>query len=308
MPSVSPTRRERLFLAVSRVSAKLPAFRGRTRIFLELYKLLGLERRAVAVRTRLREPVPFEAELDLQSWLQRVAFLTGGYEADTVRFLADLYARGGGSGYLLDVGANIGLIAIPFAKLTGRVIAVEAVPDNVRALGRNVALNDAAVAVLPVALGEERKTAFIQVEGDLRAGQGSGTANILPTDSSYECVRQEIRVEMLDALAAAGEIPAGCAVMKIDTDGYDLKVLQGGKDFLRRERPVIFGEFMEHCLHWHGQSVTDVMAFAADLQYEVWRRVEPGWRFTRDVDPRTFQQDLLLVPAERLPSFASLLV
>ncbi|MEO8378507.1 MAG: FkbM family methyltransferase [Acidobacteriota bacterium] len=248
----------------------------------------------------------FDADLDLRSWLQRIAFLTGGYEADTVRFLLDLHTDFGGRGYLLDIGANVGLIAIPFALLSGaeRVIAVEAVPDNVTALVRNVAMNELGgiIDVIPFALGEESKSAFIQVEGNLQAGEGSGTANILPTGSTYDCVRQEIRVETLDALAAEGRVPKGCSVIKIDTDGYDLKVLQGGNRFLTDNRPVIFGEFSLHCLRWHGQSMTDILTFAKHHRYEVWRRVSPGWRFTRDLSA-DFDQDLLLVPSERVHSF-----
>ncbi|MDQ3280467.1 MAG: FkbM family methyltransferase [Acidobacteriota bacterium] len=306
--------RARFFIAVARLSSRLPAFRGRTRIFLELYRLLGLQHRHVAARARLREPVAFNAELDLHSWLQRVAFLTGGYESDTTQFLVQLYALTGAEGYLLDVGANIGLIAIPFARMrdrhTPRVICAEAVPDNVRALRRNLALNqlERDVLVLPYALGDERKTAMIQVEGDLRAGEGSGTANILADDTTHECVRQEITVETLDSLVAAGAIAPRCTVIKIDTDGYDLKVLQGGRAFLHRDRPVIFGEFSAHCLAWHNQSLHDVLAFAASIDYAVWRRLMPNWKFTPAHENDAFDQDLLLVPNERAADYSRYLV
>jgi FkbM family methyltransferase len=298
------TFRSRLFLTFGRLSAHLPPIRGRTRIFLELYRLLGLQHEPVRVRTRLRHPLRFHAELDLRSWLQRIAFLTGGYEADTVSFLRDLRRRMGG-GYLLDVGANVGLISVPFALLDGAVVAVEAVPDNVGMLRRNITLNDAPVTVVPVALGEARKTVRIQVEGDWRAGEGSGTANILPAGSTYACVTQEIVVETLDAIATEGVIPDRCAVIKIDTDGYDLKVLQGGRAFLERNRPVIFGEFSAHCLAWHEQSIEDVRTFAAGLQYDVWCRVPRSWCFRRDVQP--YDIDALLVPRERVDAFSSLL-
>ncbi len=295
----------RLFVCAGRVSRVLPPFRGRTRVFLILYGLLRLDRRRCVTRVRLKRPVPYDAELDLHSWLQRIAFLTGGYEPDTTRFLSDLSARLGSSGYMLDVGANVGLIAIPYAKMgphdSLRVLAVEAVPDNAAALRRNVASNglEKAIAVLPLALGAERKIVDIQVEGDLRGGEGTGTANILPDGSTYECVRQQIEVETLDALAAAGRAPDGCNVMKIDTDGYDLMVLQGAGEFISRNRPVIFGELAKHCLGWHGQSISDVVAWAAKRRYEVWRRVLPAWRWSRDLDVETYEQDLLLVPAER---------
>jgi len=240
--------------------------------------------------------------LDLHSWLQRLAFVAGRYEDETTRFLLQTHRSRGRDGYVLDIGANVGLVAVPLALILGgrspRVVAIEAVPDNIRALQENVALNElqSAVLVLGTALGEIRKTADIQVEGDLAAGAGSGTANLLPDGSTYECERQQITVETLDDLWDAGDVPHGCTVIKLDTDGYDLNVLRGARKFLMAERPVIFGEFSAHCLRWHGQSISDVLAFAEEVGYRVSARVGDTWSFTATFDPTTVAQDLLLVP------------
>jgi FkbM family methyltransferase len=281
--------RGRLYAAIARLSAHLPPFRGRTRVFLALYRALRLEQQHVIVRASLKQPVPYEATLDLHAWAQRVAYLTGGYEAKTTRFLMELRK---GEGYLLDVGANVGLIAIPFARATGaRVFAVEAVPDNAAVLRANVEANQLAgqITVLELGLGDEGKLVDIQIEGDLRAGEGTGTANILPDGSQYECVRQTLRIERLDDL----ELPRGCSVIKIDTDGYDLKVLQGGRAFLERERPAILGEFSAHCLAWHGQTLDDVIAFAKELRYDVLATSHRA----------AFVEDLLLIPVETRERF-----
>lgn len=289
--------RRQLFIAAGRVASRLPRVRGKTRLLLALYKLLGLEGRHIHVDVRLRRPVAFDARLDLHAWLERLAFLTGGYEDDTVEFLAGLHRHDGRGGYLLDAGANIGLISIPFAKLTGRpVFAVEAVPDNVAALRANVARNglEGLITILPFALGDQRGQVRIQVEGDLLPGEGTGTANILPPDSTWG-VQQPVDLATLDT---AG-LPPGCSVIKIDTDGYDLKVLQGGREFLERERPLIFGEFSAHCLGWHRQTVADVAALAAALRYRTLCRVAPGWGFRPYEAGMPFEQDLLLVPEER---------
>ncbi len=302
---------ERIFLTLGRISARLPPVRGKTRLLLGLYRLLKLDRRRVIVRTRLRNPVPYVAELDLHGWLQRIAFLTGGYEADTVQFLLQLHEASPRRGYLLDVGANIGLLTVPFAlSVTGNApaaIAIEPIADNVAALNANIALNGlrSSVHVIPKGVGDEPGIVDIQVEGNLKSSEGTGTANILPAGSTYDRVRQTLTLETIDDLAHAGTLPAGCSVMKIDTDGYDLKVLQGAVAFLRRERPVIFGEFSAHCMNWHGQSVADVAAFAERHGYQVWRRVPRTWTF----EPLTpagaaqFSEDLLLVPAERAHEF-----
>lgn len=300
--------RKQLFISAGRIAAALPSIRGKTRILLALYRLLRLDRERVRVRTRLRKPVSFDASLDLGAWAQRVAFLTGGYEADTVEFLLDLHQRDGRNGWLLDVGANVGLIAIPFAKASGvRVVAVEAVPDNVAALHENVRANalESSVSILSFALGASAGVAQIQVEGDLGPGEGTGTGSILPDGSTYDCVRQEIVVRTLEDVS---ELPPGCSIVKIDTDGHDLKVLQGGVRFLERERPVIFGEFSAHCLAWHEQSLRDVVAFARAVRYDVWLRVHPGWAFQPYEPDIAYGQDLLLVPQERRDRFRAMSV
>lgn len=297
--------RKSLFLALGRIVSRAPRIRGKTRLLLLVYRMLGLEKQHIQVRANLRDPVPFVAELDLHAWLQRVAFLTGGYEGDTVRFLLRLHEWSGSRGYLLDVGANIGLLTIPFARsVTQRplaAVAVEAVPDNLAVLRRNIDLNELqdAIRIVPFALGEVSGTAEIQVEGDLHAGEGTGTANIMPVDSTYECVRQTIVVKTLDELTATG-VPSGCSVMKIDTDGYDLKVLQGGVAFLAQERPLIFGEFSRHCLAWHGQTLADIITFADGNGYEVLQRVPGTWKFTSctPASMAGFNEDLLLIPNE----------
>ena len=299
--------RERMFVAVGGLCKMLPAFRGRVRLFLLLFSALDLRHRHLRTRASLIEPTEYVAELDLHSWLQRIAFLTGGYEADTVRFLLRLQESHGSDGYLLDVGANIGLISIPFvllsladerARETKEVvaIAIEAVPDNYQALQINVALNQLGhhLSVHQVALGETAKTIEIQVEGDLEAGQGSGTANILPDGSTYECVRQTLALHKLDDIG----LPPGCSVIKIDTDGYDLKVMQGSTEFLKSERPVIFGEFSAHCMAWHGQTLNDVMEFATANDYLVLEKLPSMWKFSKALNAQAFLQDLLLVPDE----------
>ncbi len=296
-----------LFVTVSRISSHLPPFRGRTRIFLLLHTWLGLAHQHLEVDARMKQPVRFWVRLDVQSWLQRIAFLTGEYESETVVFLRRLWASRGSKGVFLDIGANVGMISIPFGLMSRDVmvgqpvvVAVEAVPDNVKALRVNIGLNalNKEIRVLESAVGEVEKSIFIQVEGDLKAGQGSGTANILPDGSTYACVRQELKLTTLDLLSASGALGLGCSLIKIDTDGYDLKVLQGATKLLAVDRPVIFGEFAAHCMRWHGQSVDDVENFSGMNGYESFYRVGKTFRFSATRPAAGFVQDLLLVPKE----------
>lgn len=300
------TLAQRCFISAGRVSGALPPFRGKVRAMNAMYKALGLSHKQTMVTSQLRRPTAYRATLDLQSWSQRLAFMEGAYEADTVEFLLRLATCAQRPGYLLDVGANVGLISVPYAlrmtnspqKAAGGpvAVAIEAVPDNFRALQTNVALNGllSQVQTIETALGDDTREIEINVEGDLRSGQGTGTASILPTDSTYVCERQRLQLRRLDDL----ELPTNCAVIKIDTDGYDLKVLKGAEGFINASRPVIFGEFSAHCMQWHGETAADVEVFARAHRYLVWQRCKGNWKFSASVDVGTFSQDLLLVPQE----------
>ena len=313
----------RIFVWVGRIAAHLPAVKGKNGVFLRLFNFLGLKPQHIFVDAVLRAPIRYRARLDLHSWLQRLAYVSGEYEANTVRFLVKVHEGINKPGYVLDVGANIGLIGIPTALTISTrnkdrsskpyVICVEAVQDNEKALRHNVALNDAQedISIIGTGLGEVESAVDIQVEGDLKSGEGTGTANILPAGSTldpngrYECVRIPIQITTLDTLMCSGVLREKCAVIKIDTDGYDLKILKGGRDFLNQNRPVIYGEFASDCLKWHGESITDVVVFASSINYFVWPRL-PGKeiKFTRAIDANSYSQDLMMVPAEYASDFA----
>ena len=83
--------------------------------------------------------------------------------------------------------------------------------------------------------------------------------------------------------------------MKIDVDGYDLKVLEGAVNLLTSSRPIIFGEFMKHCLAWHGQSHDDVVDFVRQFDYKVFSKDRSAWRFL-SCQEYNVESDLLIAP------------
>lgn len=287
---------------------RLPNFRGKVRALLALHRLLGLGQRHFPLSTILHHPIPFRVVLDLFCKHERMAFFMDRYEADTVEFLFRLWQPGTP---FLDVGANIGLISLPFVRLaqaaghhpaTGPVACcIEAAEANRNRLAANVELNrlGAQIEVVAAAVGEREKDVDFFVEGNQKSGEGTGTANILAENSTYKCERISLHVTTIDQLIAAGRIPRHCGLVKIDTDGYDLFALMGAKKFLAEARPLIFGEFHAHCLNWHRQTLRDVQDFLAPLGYEVYTRRE-GWSFRAPApgDP-PFVQDALCVPREK---------
>jgi hypothetical protein len=63
--------------------------------------------------------------------------------------------------------------------------------------------------------------------------------------------------------AAIGRV----SLLKVDVDGYDYKVLQGGVDLLKEFRPLIFVELCEYTLRAQGDSITDIFSLLQKLDY-----------------------------------------
>ena len=255
----------------------------------------------------LHKPTEFKMELDLHSWLEFCAYHTDGYENDTTNFLVSCFRD---RGHFLDVGANIGLISIPFSMLVRSsmptnepfVSCIEAVRSNHRRLSKNIVMNGlvSVVNALQYGVAERQKTVEIQVEGNLMDGEGTGTANVLAEDADHPCERISMDVTTIDHLVQESKIPKEVSLVKFDLDGYDLKACQGARELLSSARPVVFGEFNAYCMHWHGQTRDDVKEYMKELDYDIFVRRKGSFTFSRN---SSSDGDLLILPRERVPEF-----
>jgi FkbM family methyltransferase len=292
---------QRSFLLIGKLVRVLPSVRGKVAFGNYYYKFFNQRQpEAFVVQTTLfREGLTFRLDLDCAH--ERMAYLIGEYEEETVVFLGELWKEG----TLLDVGANIGLISIPFtarAQVNGGakktlVYAIEALPINFQALLTNIELNklEGAIVAVNIGLGAQDADVFIQIEGD--DPRRTGTANILPSAGNF--VKIPLKLRSIDALIE-GLLPADISLIKIDTDGYDFEVIKGATRLLTGNRPTVYAEMAEHCLHWHDYGIREVTTYLAQIDYEVWPLVGfgPPTRFTRDIDAG-YKMNCLLVPHER---------
>lgn len=128
-----------------------------------------------------------------------------------------------------DIGANVGLYTKQFAERVGkqgRVFAFEPSPVNLEQLQRTVA-DQNHVVVLPVALGDRIGMVGFQQGADALGA----TSKVVDTQTSSE--QSIIEVEMVrgDELVRAGRAQPP-NVIKIDTEGFELDVLEGLADLI----------------------------------------------------------------------------
>ncbi|HEX2560984.1 FkbM family methyltransferase [Phenylobacterium sp.] len=133
-------------------------------------------------------------------------------------------------GAFVDVGANIGTIALPFAvaRRRWRVVALEAHRGIAGILSANVVVNGLTnVEVLHAAAGPEAKLAAFPTP-PLRLKGNHGVAGFLMTDAPTEPVRM-LRLD---------DIPGDVRVVKVDVEGFEPEVLKGAGRLIRDVKPT----------------------------------------------------------------------
>lgn len=129
---------------------------------------------------------------------------------------------------VIDAGANVGNHSLFFAGVCGcRVMAFEPVPQAFDVLQRNIARNGLGDLITPyrMALGAEAGVAQVNLDA---AGNNLGSATLNPGVGDLEVAR-------LDKLVPS----EGPTLIKIDTEGWDLAVLQGASGVLARAHPLV---------------------------------------------------------------------
>ena len=127
---------------------------------------------------------------------------------------------------VIDVGANIGDLTLPMARIvgeTGRVYAIESHPDNMNVLCANLALN-AIRNTKPI-------NAFVATDAKVDTGGG------VWGKFAYVSEGWSTQFITLDALDLGA-----CDLIKVDVDGKELEVLQSGEMQIERFRPVLYFE------------------------------------------------------------------
>ena len=144
-----------------------------------------------------------------------------------------------------DIGANIGLYTrIMLTWFDARqVIAFEPMRDNFELLQANGALGNISdrVHAFPIALGDTEGDEPLQVD-DMTSGTAvlssvsGGEASVGRREFGLPPLTEMVTVATLDRFIQREHLPPP-NVMKIDTEGAEVKVLTGARETLRRHRP-----------------------------------------------------------------------
>lgn len=169
---------------------------------------------------------------------------------------------------VVDIGANIGLRAMAFAKAArnGRVIAFEPHPVSFARLKAHAEANQLHHLVpVRLGIGNARSSARLYEV----VGTNPGMNRIISdpeADSRFPS--QEIEIDTLDrALAAQGVMHV--THIKIDVEGYEMEVLRGSEAVLLRDRPALFIELDDDNLREQGASARELVEWLSGRGYRV---------------------------------------
>lgn len=211
---------------------------------------------------------------DLNSFIDWSVFFFGGYEKYILAFMGD-FVRHRGGGVFVDVGANVGQHTLYMSRIASRVHAVEPWLAALEALRNQIRRNQVTnVTVHECALGGENATARYFAPSGTNKGVGSlmqGRSDIRTT-AAVDC---EVRNGTDFIQACVGHFD----LIKIDTEGYEARVLAGLAPSLGIYRPCVVVELA----HGTAESFPDLAALRAVFpeRYRLFgiRGVHNGYRY-----------------------------
>ncbi len=205
--------------------------------------MLVVEPVARRVRGKARAVSPSGAvmQLDLGEFVQRKHWFRS-YERNEIRFLHRVLRPGD---VMVDVGANVGVLAVEAAHAvgpTGRVIAIEPVPGNAARLRSNAALQPhLPIDVVESAVGSASGVLGLGID-ELQRSVGNRGAYTAIGGTAVD-IETVVPLARLDDLLAERLAPAErVRLLKIDVEGMEASVLEGASQLLssRRVDAVMF--------------------------------------------------------------------
>jgi FkbM family methyltransferase len=240
-----------------------------------------------------------EFELDLSEEIEQWIFVTGWWEKADLKRAASTLESGQ---TVFDVGANVGLFALHAARAvgpTGRVFVFEPNPEVRRRLTRNLQLNRMTnVAVQLVALGDRIGEAKLFLPGPGSSGGASlleGWRDMVdatrPDVPAGEDDTTSVRLGTLDSFCEEHSIERIDSI-KIDVEGLEPEVLEGGRRMLSSCRPKMLIEFNRPALSVAGWTAQAFLQLLGELGYEVFMLPRFGRSLRRVTASEDLPQDL----------------
>lgn len=176
-------------------------------------------------------------ECDLGSFVDWMICFYGAYELGVLEVLRQAAHLAGSGAVFLDIGANVGTHSLYMSRYAAQVHAFEPWALARDRLNASLAVNNIKnIHVHPFGLGDDEAELpfFAPDSANLGTGSFCQGVNVNKPQASLRIRRGD------DTLAQLGLTRID--VIKIDTEGFEIKVLNGLRDTLWRHAPVLVVE------------------------------------------------------------------
>ena len=163
----------------------------------------------------------------------------------------------------LDVGAHVGFWLKDLQKTFKMVYAFEPISDVRECLKKNVEKDN--YLLFDFGLGDKNEKVMVNYIPE-------ETGNTYVSDQG----NREIQIRRLDEI----KLPK-IDYIKIDAEGYEIKVLQGAEGLITRDEPYIHVEVKQKILERHGLSAVDIDRYFEEIDYKKVYRIKSEFVYAK---------------------------
>jgi FkbM family methyltransferase len=211
---------------------------------------------------------------------------------------------------LLDIGANVGSVCVPFALRFGtEIIAIEASKTNCAILLKNAALNGLKLqvhcncAVDLQTAQQHRYLEFFSNNGNMAASSMFNRWNPSVSAAQIEYARTAVADQLIGADARSDRIK----LIKLDVEGAEAIVLRGMSELLATNAPIVFEYRIDVMLRDLKDDGTEMINLLRANHTIFGIEVRKGDYALVEFDPKMSYENALAVPNGRLDELTRIL-
>lgn len=261
-----------------------------------LYKIVKLFIRKDIVTIK-RNGIKYEA--NLTEAIDFALFLSGSFQK---KVISSNYYSIPQNAVIFDVGANMGSMSLPLAKITtnGRVFSFEPTHHAFSKFKKNLTLNPelAERVTLVNSFVSDKMTQF-----DTTAAYSSWSLTQNPSDKheihgGIKKSSEGVGVLTIDEVVEKEKL-SRLDFLKIDTDGHEFYVLKGGQQAIAKFKPVIVFEVGSYLLKERGIDFSQFLTFFKNQNYQLFctqTNREISENNYKKIIPINFTTDVIAMP------------
>jgi FkbM family methyltransferase len=171
---------------------------------------------------------------------------------------------------VIDAGANYGQMSILFSKVKKNVhvLSFEAYKYIYDILLKNIKINNANVTPIHCIIGDTSKKGLLIIKSNLKNSNNYGSNKVVLSNNFKNA--DIVDSIMLDELNINKKI----SFMKIDVQGYDLKVLRGAKKTILKHKMPIIIEYSKEFETDFNYNFLDFQKCLLEIDYKITKQID----------------------------------